>query len=54
MRRLIVLGLAMALATPAAAQESVLLRPDRVFDGEAMQEGWSVLVENGRITGAGP
>jgi imidazolonepropionase-like amidohydrolase len=30
-----------------------LLRPDRVFDGEQMQEGWQVLVKNNRIEAAG-
>ena len=33
------------LALPTSAQErGLLLVPDRVFDGEAMQEGWAVLV----------
>ena len=31
-----------------------LLRPDRVFDGEAMQQGWAVLVRGQRIEAAGP
>jgi|MGYP000981818911 hypothetical protein len=31
----------------ASAQESVLLTPDRVFDGEQIREGWSVLVRGG-------
>lgn len=55
-----VLGtLALAAAAPACAQEAaagpagVLLRPDRVFDGEAMHEGWAVLVREGRIEAAG-
>ncbi len=30
-----------------------LLKPDRVFDGEQMQEGWQVLVKNNGIAGAG-
>ncbi|WP_266367849.1 metal-dependent hydrolase family protein [Tellurirhabdus rosea] len=38
---------------PATAQ-SVLLRPDRVFDGETMHEGWGVLVKGDRIVAAGP
>src|SRR5579871_1633958 len=50
---------------PAAAQIAVrpprtivrdtfyLLRPDRVFDGEQMQEGWQVLVHNHLIETVG-
>lgn len=30
-----------------------LLKPDRVFDGEQMHEGWQVLVKNSRILEAG-
>jgi imidazolonepropionase-like amidohydrolase len=32
----------------------VLLKPARVFDGEAMHEGWVVLVRGGLIEAAGP
>ena len=42
-----------ALTSPAAAG-TLLLRPARVFDGTAMHEGWSVLVESDRISAAGP
>ncbi len=38
----------------AQATAPTLLRPDRVFDGTAMHEGWSVLVEGDRIKAAGP
>ena len=31
-----------------------LLRPDRVFDGDTMQQGWAVLVRGQRIEAAGP
>src|SRR5947208_102817 len=27
----------------------ILLKPDRVFDGEQMQTGWIVLIKNNRI-----
>jgi hypothetical protein len=27
----------------------ILLKPDRVFDGETMQTGWVVLVKNNKI-----
>lgn len=46
--------LAPAASTPLAGQEATLLRPDRVFDGEALHSGWVVLVEGERITAAGP
>ncbi len=39
-----------------AQEKSVytLLKPDRVFDGENMHEGWVVLVNNNKIVQAGP
>ncbi|GHA55239.1 metal-dependent hydrolase family protein [Pontibacter akesuensis] len=37
------------------AQDSyTLLKPDRVFDGEKMQENWQVLVKNDKIEAVGP
>jgi len=41
------------LPLPAMAAP-LLLVPDRVFDGEAMHEGWQVLVDGQRIVAAGP
>ncbi len=41
-------------AASVAAQNATVLRPDRVFDGIEMHEGWVVVVQNGTITGAGP
>ena len=35
------------------ADKYILLKPDRVFDGETMQTGWVVLVKNNRIEQAG-
>jgi imidazolonepropionase-like amidohydrolase len=52
-RSLIVAALSL-LPAGAAAQDALVLRPDRVFDGDAMHEGWSVLVRDGRIAAAGP
>jgi imidazolonepropionase-like amidohydrolase len=55
MRRLILLLL--ALLVPAATHaEPILLRPAQVFDGvnPAPHQGWSVLVDGGRIVGTGP
>ncbi len=51
--RLLSLLLAL-LATAAAAQPALLLRPDRVFDGEAMHEGWAVLTRADTIAAVGP
>jgi imidazolonepropionase-like amidohydrolase len=42
------------VASPMDAQGVFVLRPDRVFDGESMHEGWAVLVRDGRIVAAGP
>lgn len=40
-------------STPPVKDTFYLLRPDRVFDGEQMQEGWQVLVHNHLIEAAG-
>ena len=47
---------ALAVATPAWAQDAVLLRPARVFDGVEARphEGWSVLVRGKTIEAVGP
>ncbi|MCP5110124.1 MAG: amidohydrolase family protein, partial [bacterium] len=42
-----------ALVTPASAQDAWLLRPDRVFDGTTLHEGWAVLVRDNLIEAAG-
>ncbi|HEX2536032.1 MAG TPA: amidohydrolase family protein [Chitinophagaceae bacterium] len=41
---------------PGAAQSDtlLLLKPDRVFDGGEMREGWQVLLRHDRIEAAGP
>ena len=52
MRFLTIVLLALCYA-PAQGQEAVVLRPDRVFDGEVMHDGWSVLVADGVIRAAG-
>jgi len=36
------------------AQTSIVLKPARVFDGEAVHEGWAVRVNGERIESAGP
>lgn len=58
MRRIprILLALALLAAPGLAAQSpsAVLLRPDRVFDGTEVREGWVVLVRDSLIAAAGP
>ena len=53
MLRLLLLLIACNLATAAAA-EDLLLRPARLFDGQAMHKGWSLLVQGDRIAAVGP
>ena len=38
----------------AFAQQAILIKPARVFDGEAMRPGWAVRVKGDRIEAAGP
>lgn len=52
-RLFVSLMLLCALPTGSSGQDATLLRPDRVFDGRSMHEGWVVLVEEGRITAVG-
>src|SRR5579864_7574511 len=39
---------------PLSAQQAVVLKPARVFDGDTMHETWSVRVHGDRIEAAGP
>ena len=41
-------------AAQAPVTSPILLQPARVYDGEAMQEGWAVLVRGRAIAAAGP
>ena len=43
-----------AFAQSAATPATTLIRPARVFDGEAMHEGWAVRVKGDRIDAVGP
>ena len=55
--RAIAVALLVTLAPiPGLAQKptAYVLRPDRVFDGEAVHEDWLVVVEQERIAAAGP
>ncbi len=51
--RLTMIAALLLLAAPVVA-EPVLLRPARVFDGDAMHNGWQVIVDGGKIVGVGP
>jgi imidazolonepropionase-like amidohydrolase len=42
------------VAAQAQAPAALLLKPARVFDGEAMHQGWAVRVAGDRIQAAGP
>ncbi len=46
--------LAAATLQPPATPSVVVLRPARVFDGEAVHDGWAVRVRGDRIEAAGP
>ncbi|HEX8443292.1 MAG TPA: amidohydrolase family protein [Allosphingosinicella sp.] len=50
------LFLLILISAPAAAQDIILLRPARVFDGlnPRLHEGWSVIVRGERIEAVGP
>jgi imidazolonepropionase-like amidohydrolase len=50
----VLIAAALALAPAAPSAGAILLRPDRVFDGQAMHEGWVVLVRGDRVAAAGP
>ena len=52
--RPLLLALLAASASAALAQPALLLRPDRVFDGETMHDGWAVLVQADTIAAVGP
>jgi imidazolonepropionase-like amidohydrolase len=47
-------GLVSVLSARAQEPAAVILQPDRVFDGEALQTGWVVVVRGDRIDSAGP
>ncbi len=53
---LLIVALVLVLHAPVLGQapETVVLRPDRVFDGDALHSGWVVVVRGDRIDAAGP
>ncbi|WP_265562291.1 amidohydrolase family protein [Sphingomicrobium arenosum] len=52
--RILATLLATIVAPCAAIAQPTLLVPERVFDGEAMHEGWQVLVDGETIRAVGP
>ena len=55
LRRLFASCFVISLVTLSApAQSATVLRPARVFDGDALHEGWAVRVAANRIEAAGP
>jgi imidazolonepropionase-like amidohydrolase len=52
--RLAIAVLAALIALAGQTPPAVLLKPARVFDGDALHEGWVVLVRGQRIEAAGP
>ena len=56
MRIRVIAAAALAAATlqPPAPPTVIVLRPARVFDGEAVHDGWAVRVRGDRIEAAGP
>jgi imidazolonepropionase-like amidohydrolase len=44
----------LSVSSNVNAQDAVILRPDRVFDGTTIHDQWVVRVEGERITDAGP
>ena len=50
---LFILSMYCSIVFSQQADTIYLLKPDRVFDGEQMHEGWQVLVKNNKIAEAG-
>ena len=53
-RSLVALLLSLAVGSLLRAESRYLLKPARVFDGEAVHEGWAVLVSGDKIDAVGP
>lgn len=52
---LLSIGLVWMITMNAQVKDQfILLKPDRVFDGDSMHTGWVVLVKNNRVEAAGP
>lgn len=49
-----ILFLSLLISISGFTQTKYKITADKLFDGEEMHEGWSVLVENNRITAVGP
>jgi imidazolonepropionase-like amidohydrolase len=55
-RKIYLLAIIVFFLLPAFAQQDhyILLKADRVFDGELMHTGWVILIKNEKISAAGP
>lgn len=51
---LAVIFICITVCTFAQSDNFILLKPDRVFDGENMHTGWIVLIKNDTIAAVGP
>lgn len=49
----LLIGILLFIFTSAFSQKLTLLKPDRVFDGQNLHEGWAVLVKDNRIEAVG-
>jgi imidazolonepropionase-like amidohydrolase len=54
MKKLFAACILLLMITHALAQNYIVLKPDRVFDGRGMHTGWWVLVKGKRIEAAKP
>ena len=54
MKRLLLFLFSAAVAAAQTPPANLVLKPARVFDGEAMHEGWVVVIRGDRIISAGP
>ena len=51
---LILAASVLACSITSGQESAYVLRPDRVFDGHEMHDGWIVAVQRDRIIAAGP
>ena len=56
MKHILLIAFSWIVISPVSGQKNdtyILLKPDRVFDGEQMHNGWVVLIKNNKIEAAG-
>ncbi len=54
MKRVILMFVALLVSFTLNAQNGYILKPDQVFDGMELHQGWEVVVEGNKIVFAGP